>query len=201
MNDISQIKQALRAEAVARRRAAHLAGQGQGGLRLRDVFTKHDSLAALVPPGLSVAAYWPMGDEIDPRPLMEWLHGRGCVVALPVVEARGQPLEFRLWRPGDLLEAGNHGTQHPSGAMPSVTPSLLLVPLLAFDRQGWRLGYGGGYYDRTIAALRDRDVPLRTVGIAYAAQEVEAVPVDGYDQRLDAVVTDETVILTTGIGG
>lgn len=150
--------------------------------------------APLVPAAAVVAGYWPMGDEIDPRPLMECLAGRGCSLALPVVEGRAQPLLFRRWRAGEPLEPGAHGTRHPLAAAEAVIPSVLLVPLLAFDRLGWRLGYGGGYYDRTLDLLRGAG-QIMVVGLAYAAQQVEAVPHDGHDQRLDAVATEQGVMV------
>ena len=143
--------------------------------------------------GQVVAAYWPMGDELDPRPLLERLEGMGCRLALPVVAARGQPLDFRAWAMGDPLEPGLHGTTHPLASAPPVTPDLVLVPLLAFDRRCFRLGYGGGYYDRTLESLR-RHAQVRAIGIGFAAQQVEAVPTDAHDQRLDAIATEQGLI-------
>ncbi len=141
------------------------------------------------PSGCVVSAYWPIGSEIDPRPLMSYLHEHGHPVALPVTPARGNPLVFRAWRPDDTLEAAGFGTQVPLASQPELTPRVLIVPLLAFDRAGYRLGYGGGYYDRTLARLRESD-PVLAVGVAYAAQEVAAVPRDGGDQPVDWVVTE-----------
>lgn len=140
-------------------------------------------------PGMVVAGYWPMGDEIDPRPLMECLAGRGCPLVLPVVTARGRPLSFRRWDVGDLLEDGPHGTLHPLADAPELVPDILLVPLLAFDAGGYRLGYGGGYYDRTLAGLRAQG-RVTAIGLAFAAQRVAAVPRDHHDQPLDLVLTE-----------
>jgi 5-formyltetrahydrofolate cyclo-ligase len=144
----------------------------------------------VIPPGSIVSAYWPMGDEIDPRPAMERLRAAGVAIGLPVVVAKGAPLLFRRWRPGTQLIPGGFKTEVPSPEEPELTPNLLIVPLLAFDRQGFRLGYGGGFYDRTLAKLRDGGGAVTAVGFAYAGQEVEAVPRAGYDQRLDWLATE-----------
>ena len=116
------------------------------------------------------------------------LHERGHVCGLPVVQRR-QPLTFHRWRPKDRLVPGKFNILVPDRNLAVVDPDVLLMPLLAFDARGMRIGYGGGYYDRTIPEIRSRK-PLLTVGIAYAAQEVSRVPTDQYDQRLDWVVTE-----------
>ncbi|MBW7849615.1 MAG: 5-formyltetrahydrofolate cyclo-ligase [Rhodospirillales bacterium] len=195
--DIPARKRALRAAAVERRRLAHGAMAEEAARRVRAAF-----LARLLPPpGTVVSAFWPMGDEIDLRPLLDALHAAGRALALPVVAGRGEPLEFRRWRPGEVLEPGVFGTLHPAAAAPAVRPSLLLVPLLAWDRRGYRLGYGGGYYDRTLARLRaDGGGAVTAVGVGYAAQEVEAVPHDGRDERLDVMLTEEGVLEIDGTG-
>lgn len=144
--------------------------------------------------GATVAGYWPLDGEIDPRPLMAALAGLGHRLALPVVAERGGLLEFRRWSPGEALEPGPHGTRHPPAQAGTVAPAALLVPLLAFDRRGFRLGYGGGYYDRTLAELR-RGGSILAVGLAFAAQEVERVPADPWDMPLDLVATEQGVIV------
>ena len=150
------------------------------------------------PDGCVVSAYWPIGSEIDPRPLMTRLHEDGHPIALPVTSARGDPLVFRAWRPDDTLEAAGFGTQEPLASQPELTPRVLIVPLLAFDRAGHRLGYGGGFYDRTLARLR-RSGAVLAVGVAYAAQEVAAVPRDGVDQPVDWIVTEaESIRMQAG---
>ncbi len=140
------------------------------------------------PPRLTVAGYWPIGDEIDIRPLLLALLARGHPVALPQSPPRGQPLSFRLWRPGAPMIRERFGTVRPDG--PVVVPGLLLVPLLAFDASCRRLGYGGGYYDRTIAALPG----IRTIGCAHALQQADAVPTFPHDAPLDAVATERGVL-------
>ena len=137
--------------------------------------------------GIAVSGFWPMGDEIDIRPLLAGLHARGHPIGLPVTGRRGTPLVFRAWTPGAAMTAGRFGTSHPEG--PEVTPAALLIPLLAFDAEGGRLGYGGGFYDRTLALLPGA---LR-IGCAYAAQEVSLVPTGPFDQKLHAVATEAWV--------
>jgi 5-formyltetrahydrofolate cyclo-ligase len=146
-----------------------------------------------IPAGTAVSAYWPMGDELDPRPLIEQLHAAGCSIGLPIIVAKGQPLSFRRWTPDTRFVAGGFKTQVPEPGSPEVVPSLLVVPLLAFDRRGYRLGYGGGFYDRTLAKLRALG-PVTAVGFAYAGQEVDAVPRDEYDQPLDWLATERSVV-------
>jgi len=126
-------------------------------------------------------------------PVLSVLAERGQVTALPVVVNRKAPLVFRRWAPGDVLEDGLYGTRHPPASADEVRPVCLLVPLLAFDRQGARLGYGGGFYDRTLAALRAAG-PVVAVGVAYAGQEVDALPAEPHDERLDWVITEKEVI-------
>jgi 5-formyltetrahydrofolate cyclo-ligase len=140
------------------------------------------------PSGAVVAGFLPIGDEIDLRPLLLRLHQLGHPIVLPVTPKRGLPLTFRLWTPGSALIEEAFGTSRPTG--PVQVPDFLLVPLLAFDNRGHRLGYGAGYYDRTLATLPGRF----TLGCAYAAQQVDAVPVGPYDQPLDAVATERGVI-------
>ncbi len=135
-------------------------------------------------PAQAIAGFWPMGTEIDLRPLLHALASRGHRLLLPATPPRGQPLAFRRWRPGDALLPDRFGTVAPQGE-PGV-PDMLLVPLLAWDAAGNRLGYGGGYYDRTLAALPGR----RAIGCAYAMQQVDRLPAGPHDVPLDAVATE-----------
>lgn len=144
-------------------------------------------------PGTTVAGYFPIRSEIDPRPLMRQLAAVGARLALPVVAGRGQPLTMRLWEFGAPLVAGIWGIRTPHEEAPAVEPDILLVPLLAFDRRGHRLGYGAGYYDMTLAALRARK-PVTAVGVGFAAQEVPEVPVTPRDARLDLMLTEMDAI-------
>ena len=177
---------------AAKAAARKLARAKRGGLANAEAPARlvEALLAQHAPPkGAIIAGYWPMGDEMDPRPLMLALASRGHAIALPVTPLSGQPLAFRAWAPGGALRPGPMGTSEPAeGAL--VNPDWLLVPLLAFDRAGRRLGYGGGYYDRTLAALPG----AKPIGIAFAGQQVEAIPEEDFDERLDAVVTETQVI-------
>ncbi|MBI2740230.1 MAG: 5-formyltetrahydrofolate cyclo-ligase [Rhodospirillales bacterium] len=135
-----------------------------------------------------VSGFWPIKEEIDIRPLMIELHNGGCQLALPVVQGRGRPLLFRAWRPGDPLEQGVFGTLQPSPRRETLEPDALIVPMLACDEEGWRLGYGGGFYDRTLLGLRGRKT-VTAVGVGFDAQLVDEVPHGPDDQRLDWLLT------------
>jgi 5-formyltetrahydrofolate cyclo-ligase len=146
-----------------------------------------------VPSSVPVSAYWPKGDELDPRPLMAALDARGHAIGLPVVVRRAAPLLFRRWQPDDELEPAGFGLYEPAAAQDQVIPQVLFVPLLAFDRGGYRLGYGGGFYDRSLAELRSEGAAL-AIGLAYAGQEIARVPRGPEDQRLDRIVTETETI-------
>jgi 5-formyltetrahydrofolate cyclo-ligase len=139
------------------------------------------------PPAATVAGFWPMAHEIDIRVLLEALAARGQRLCLPETPRLGLPLIFRSWRPGDTLVPGRFGTMPPSGEI--VQPDFLLVPLLAFDAAGNRLGYGGGYYDRSLATLPH----AFRLGCAFSAQLFEHVPTEPTDLRLNAVATERGV--------
>ncbi len=142
-----------------------------------------------------VSGFYPYRSEIDLRPLMTRLSGEGWTTCLPIVRQAGAPLDFRAWTPGEPTEPGAWDIPIPLAAAEAVEPDVMLVPLLAFDLAGYRLGYGGGFYDRTIEGFRARK-PLITVGIAFAAQEVVEVVRGIHDQPLDWVLTDEGPIRT-----
>ena len=178
-------KAALRRACADARCAARSRLGLEAGQRLAAAFPM-----AEIPTGGVVAGFWPIGDEIDPLPLMTALEKAGHALALPVVIARAEPLIFRRWRIGAPLEAGPHRTLHPQPDAGQVEPDMVLTPLLGFDGRGGRLGYGGGYYDRTLEGLRARRSVL-AVGLAFAAQRVERVPVEAGDQALDWIVTEE----------
>lgn len=174
-------KAALRARALVARAA--LAAPGAG-----EALAGH--VLAAVPAGpIAIAGYWPMGEEIDTRPSLHALHAAGHRVLLPVTPRRGLPLGFRPWRPGCAMEAGRFGTSHPA-AGEAAAPDWLLIPLLAFDSRGNRLGYGGGFYDRTLAATPG----AFRLGVAYAGQEVPAVPVGHNDIPLHAIATEQGLL-------
>jgi 5-formyltetrahydrofolate cyclo-ligase len=188
-NSASQtLKVDLRRQALARRDALSAAERAQAA----------ESIAArtfpiALAPGAIVAGFMPMKSEIDPLPLMRKLAAAGARLALPVVAGPGQPLTMRAWAFGEPLVAGVWGIREPPPIAPAVAPDLLLVPLLAFDRAGHRIGYGAGYYDMTIAALRAQRVVV-AIGVAFAAQEIAAVPATPRDVPLDLVLTEHEVI-------
>ncbi|MEZ5818232.1 MAG: 5-formyltetrahydrofolate cyclo-ligase [Hyphomicrobiaceae bacterium] len=157
--------------------AASLAAQGLG-------FLPPDT------PAKVVSAFLAIGEEINPVPLMSRLHREGATLGLPVMVGKGLPLAFRAWSPGAPLRTVVWGIREPEETAPLVEPDVLLMPLLAFDRSGMRLGYGGGFYDRTLCDLRARRSVL-AIGLAFASQEVDEVPHLDYDERLDWVLTPE----------
>ncbi len=179
-DDLRAAKQRARAEALARRAGCDPA--------LGAVLGAHLLRQRPPPAGIVIAGFWPLPGEIDIRPLLHALFARGHPVALPVTPARGRPLIFRRWEPDALLAPGQFGTAHPEG--PDLRPDLLLVPLLAFDRAGRRLGYGAGYYDRTLAGLPD----ALAIGCAFAAQEMDEIPAGPDDVRLPAVATERGIV-------
>src|SRR5262249_8415537 len=136
----------------------------------------------------------PIRDELAPRPAMLAFAQRGHRLALPTSMAKGEPLVFRAWSPGDPLAPDIMGIQAPLPGAPEVVPWLVLVPMLAFDCSCRRLGYGAGFYDRTLAMLR-AGLGTLAVGLAFDAQEVECVPVAEGDEPLDQVVTEKHVII------
>jgi 5-formyltetrahydrofolate cyclo-ligase len=146
-----------------------------------------------IAPGMIVSGFMPLKSEINPLPLMRKLADVGARLALPVVAGRGMPLIMRAWSWGEPLVPGVWGIREPGPAAATVEPDIVLVPLLAFDRSGHRIGYGAGYYDLTIAQLR-ANKPIVAVGIAFAAQEIETVPRTAFDAQLDLVLTENETI-------
>ncbi len=139
--------------------------------------------------GLGIyAAYMPIRSEISPLPLLRALEGMGIKTAMPITPAEGQPLSFHIWKIGDPLDNGPYSTQQPHANAPTTLPNVILAPLLAFDLAGWRLGYGGGFYDRTIADMSRQGHEVKVIGLAYDGQKLEKVPVGPYDMPLDAIL-------------
>ena len=135
------------------------------------------------------AAYLPIRSEISPLPLVAALYRAGQQTAMPITPAEGEALSFRLWAVGDDLEAGPYGTSQPLTSGQPVLPDIILAPLLAFDPAGWRLGYGGGFYDRTIADLAVRRHQCAVIGLGFDGQKLDKVPIGPYDMPLDALLT------------
>ena len=188
MSDLQQIKTQARRDARARRKAARDA-LPDAAAQARDAFLAE----VTVGPGDVVALYQAIQSELDPAPLVDALRERGVMTCFPVVVAEAKPLEFRAADAGTRFVAGAFGAAIPEDGSAVVTPTLVIAPLLAFDRQLFRLGYGGGFYDRTLEGLR-ANIPTRAYGYAYAAQEVETVPIEATDQRLDGIITENGLL-------
>ncbi|CCQ73304.1 5-formyltetrahydrofolate cyclo-ligase [Magnetospira sp. QH-2] len=186
--ELAAAKDHLRAKARDRRR----------GLAAADPLAKKKiaRITLDLEPDRILAGYWAIGDELDPSGVLIHHMSLGHRTALPAVVDRDAPLVFREWMPGTPLVGGLFGTREPDHQSAVMRPTVLLVPLLAFDRRGYRLGWGGGYYDRTIEMLK-QDGDVKTIGIAYAGQEVAQVPHDDRDQPLDWILTQEGLIQGT----
>ena len=183
MTDLSEIKAAAREAAFARRQAAHRARGDAPGKLLDDVLAGYS--------GMVVAGYMPIRTEIDPLAAMAAAAARGPV-CVPVIQGAGRPLVFSRWTPGGAMKDGPFGARIPLEDV-FITPEILIVPLVAVDRAGGRLGYGGGLYARTPELLRARG-PMLAIGFAYAAQEAEGLPLEPTDQPLDMIITESEVI-------
>ncbi|MEZ5775526.1 MAG: 5-formyltetrahydrofolate cyclo-ligase [Hyphomicrobiaceae bacterium] len=186
-DDKARVKQAARSAALKRRRAAH-AAEPDAPARL----ASHGIPLLAAMPGRVVSGYLPIRDELSVVPLLTAIVEAGRTAGLPVIEQKWAPLVFRRWAPGDSLVDVAFGLKEPLPTSPAVLPDILLVPLAAFDRRGYRIGYGGGYYDRTLALYR-KTRQVVAIGIAYDAQEVEQVPDEPHDQPLDMILTPSGV--------
>jgi 5-formyltetrahydrofolate cyclo-ligase len=175
----------VKAEARKAAFAARKAAFGQG---LDAAAQAHLAGVLAQMPDAPLAGYMPMRSEIDPLPVMAAHRGP---VGVPVILAPATPLQFHLWTPESDMVAGEFGARIPARGQVMV-PQVVIVPLLAFDARGFRLGYGGGFYDRTLAQLRAAG-PVLALGFAFGAQEVPEVPIDAFDQRLDMIVTETGV--------
>src|SRR3954451_3910460 len=185
---ISDLKSIVRKDALIRRDAIPAPERAQAA---ETIAARAFPLA--ITPGTIVSGFMPLKTEINPLPLMRKLGQRDAQLALPAIAGRGKPLTMRAFAFGDELASGQWGIREPKADAGEVVPDILLVPLLAFDRSGHRIGYGAGYYDMTIAKARSIK-PAVAVGIAFAAQEIPEVPVTPRDARLDLVLTEREVI-------
>tara|TARA_R110002124_G_scaffold114535_14_gene269315 strand:+ start:5877 stop:6464 length:588 start_codon:yes stop_codon:yes gene_type:complete len=180
---IEDVKAGLRLQALAARAALSQASRAEAAAAVVQTF--FDSIP--LQPDDVVAAYWRIRDELDCQPILVRLMDSNQTVVLPVVLGPDQPLEMRVWEQGASLYEAGFGTLAPSELAPQKEPDIVLVPLLGFDNQGTRLGYGGGYYDRTLAHMKKTP---RLIGLAFAAQELDSIPRDSHDVPLDAVITE-----------
>jgi 5-formyltetrahydrofolate cyclo-ligase len=190
---IADEKRAARTRALVRRAEAY----AQHGRLTGEQLAEH-GLGFIEPaPGSIVSGFSAIKDEIDAGPLLARLAGEGFRLALPVMQGKGKPLLFRAWAPGDEMGSATWGIAEPLPSRAVLEPDVVLVPLLAFDERGYRLGYGGGFYDRTLAELRARK-PIVAVGIAYDELKVDAVAHLDYDQRIDWVLTPSGPLRCSG---
>lgn len=183
---IEQAKAALRSEARAARAALDHATRAEAS----EQAASHFFASIAIKPDDVVAAYWRIRDELDCQPILVRLMDSNQPVVLPVVMGQDEPLDLRIWEQGASLYESGFGTLAPSDLAPRAEPDVVIMPLLGFDKTGTRLGYGGGYYDRTLAHMTKR--PL-LVGLAFAAQELEQIPREPHDVPLDAIVTEAGV--------
>lgn len=185
---IAEQKARLRTEALARRDALppDVRAAAAEAIAARP-------LPAVPFPGAVVSGFMPIKSEINPLPLLRRYADAGARLALPAIAGRGQPLAMRAWAVGEKLVAGQWGIREPDASAAEIDPDIMLVPLAAFDRRGYRLGYGAGYYDMTITAIRGRKSVI-AIGIAYAVQEFAEVPISTHDAKLDLVLTEREVI-------
>lgn len=185
MSDIAAQKKAVRKAAMARRNIAYKAAKGAGEAAAGHLLAWLETTAPL----RAISGYMPIFSELDILPAMHRLHARGYAISVPVIIGKAQPLKFRSWTPETKMVAGPFGAMIPESG-DWQRPELLLCPLLSFDKSGQRMGYGGGFYDRTIAALN----PVQALGYAYGAQQVESLPHEATDMPLDGVVTENGII-------
>lgn len=192
--DVTEQKSAARKTALSARKLAFAKDGGaprSAAAHFLEVVDLHRDVV--------VGGYRPIHTELDPTPLMRFLHTLGLTLGVPVIMGQGQPLEFYRWTPGMPMEDGEFGAMIPK-IKDVVEPQLLIAPLVAWDRHGYRLGYGGGFYDRTLERLRQRR-PTKAIGYAYAAQELPGVPREVTDQPLNGIATNEGAHLFTTFMG
>ncbi|HEX7883003.1 MAG TPA: 5-formyltetrahydrofolate cyclo-ligase [Afipia sp.] len=190
---LENLKNDFRRGALAQRDALGVEARADAAKTIAAV-----SLPVELPRGAIVAGYSPINSELDPFPLMQALAAKGAVLALPVVIAREHALVFRVWEPQEGLVRGPFGIFQPSSDADEVDPDIVLVPLAAFDRAGHRIGYGRGYYDRTLQDLRAMK-KITVIGVAFAVQEIETVPRLPHDEQLDCVLTERGLIDLRGL--
>jgi 5-formyltetrahydrofolate cyclo-ligase len=188
---------ALASQRKAELRAAALDRRSQVAPAIRAAFASRIAAEGLRLAGLwrprVVSAFFSIRGEPDTSPLLSALAGSGFATALPVTAGAGEPLVFRLWRPGDATSAGAMKIPEPVRESPQVEPDMLFVPLSVFDRRGHRIGFGAGHYDRTLAALSARG-PIRTIGVAFSVSEISEVPTEPHDRPLDLILTENELI-------
>ena len=180
---IQELKKKVRKEAFISRQKAFSADIGNSASLLSSFLAGYR--------GVPIAGYLPIKTEIDPLSAMEEASAHS-LVGVPVVQGNSKPLKFARWEPGCVLEKGPFDVQIPV-SLNYLVPEVLIIPMVAFDRNGGRLGYGGGFYDRTLNYLRSRHATL-AIGFAYSEQEFENLPLEPTDQKLDVIITEREII-------
>ncbi|HYL32651.1 MAG TPA: 5-formyltetrahydrofolate cyclo-ligase [Stellaceae bacterium] len=183
--DVAALKATLRTQARERRAVAYRATGTQVAAQLSNFLPE-----LYLPPRCVVAGYLQRGSELDPLPALKSLRNEGYHLALPVVTAKNAPLVFRAWAPDDPVTPDAQGLPAPLPSSPEIVPEVVLVPLVAFDSQGHRLGTGAGYYDRTLPGLRAQNPKLLAVGLAFSIQQERELPLEATDVPLDVVITE-----------
>lgn len=191
MQDIKAFKKKLRGEARDVLRSMEAQYRTDASINIRDLFLAHFSALDV---NAIIAGTSPMEHELSPIPLMRALEEKGHALCLPVTKEKATPLIFRAYAFGDTLKPDVWNIGVPAEIKPVIEPCVLLCPMLAFDRKGWRLGYGGGYYDATLKSLRAKKKIL-AVGLAFAAQEMGTVGAGKYDEKLDVIITEKEIIV------
>jgi 5-formyltetrahydrofolate cyclo-ligase len=183
------LKTRLRAEAAALR---ELASRSKGVIAAQALSSSGLQLIRALPNSQIIGGYYPIRDELDPLPLLQALHDEGSLIGLPAIHP-GRALTFREWRPGTPLKQGQFGLSEPACDQPEVVPAIVLVPLLAFDSRGNRLGYGAGYYDAALRDLRLRG-PVTAIGLGFDEQQFPEIPREPQDEPLDMILTPSRTI-------
>ena len=182
-------KKDIRSVIRTTRQAVHKKSGREFSNQIKDLFFETQHFM----PQSVFAAYYPIGSEVNVRPIIDQLNMMGHLTALPVIPAKDVPLIFRLYKNGDALTKGAFGVPEPQPHMPVMIPDILIIPMLGFNKQGYRLGYGTGFYDRTLQDLRSTK-PVKAVGIAYGEQQVDNIPVEDHDQKMDWIITEKEAI-------
>ncbi len=183
--DKRQIKRQLRLEMRSKRRQIHSKHGTEYAQAIRTNFIQ----ALNIMPQTIFGAYYPIGAEVNCRPLMDTLHAMGHTIALPIVVEKEEPLIYRMYKSGDQLEKGPFGTPEPVDFMPELVPDVMILPVMGFSAKGYRLGYGTGFFDRTVKKFR-MEKPIKVIAVAYSGQEIEDFPVEQHDARCDMVITE-----------
>lgn len=199
MSDINCMKKTLRQKLYRKRSQAFQEDQDTGAdaalklISMADPLIDHFLSLGQNIHSTVIGGYIPIGSEIDPRPLLNSFYEKGAALCMPEVTALDEPLQFREWKPGDLLISGALGTLQPLSTAAVLTPDVMLLPLVGVDHKGVRMGQGGGFYDRTIAKYKNKN--LLTIGLAFDAQMVDALPRESHDEFLDGALTPSVCIL------